>query len=53
MAKASRTQLRAAREDVASQILVVGATRKKQRLMGTLELAAQVGVAKDLGLYLK
>lgn len=53
MVQASRQQLRSAAEEVAAQIQVVGATRKKQRLMGALELASKVKKAKELHLLLK
>jgi len=51
--RGARQQLRAAAEDVASQVQVVGATAKKRRLMGALELAAKVKQVKDLHLVLK
>lgn len=53
MVQAARQQLRMAAEEVSSQIMVVGATRKKQRLMGALELASRVKAAKDLHAQLK
>jgi hypothetical protein len=53
MARGARQQLRAAADDVAAQIGVVGSTRKKQRLMGALELAAHVRRVRELPLLLK
>jgi hypothetical protein len=53
MVQASRQQLRMAAEEVAAQMQVVGATRKKQRLMGALELASRVKQARDLHHSLK
>ena len=53
MVQAARQQLRMAAEEVSSQIMVVGATRKKQRLMGALELVCRVKAAKDLHTQLK
>lgn len=53
MVRAARQQLRAASDDVAAQVHVVATTAKKQRLMGTLELAAQLRRVRALGGELK
>ncbi|KAI8472247.1 MAG: hypothetical protein J3K34DRAFT_519870 [Monoraphidium minutum] len=53
MVQGARQQLRMAADDVSAQITIVGATRKKQRLMGALELASRVKQAKDLEVALK
>lgn len=53
MAQAARRQLRGAADDVAAQVAVVEWTRKKQRLMGALDLATRLQQVWDLPANLK
>ncbi|GBF88123.1 hypothetical protein Rsub_00835 [Raphidocelis subcapitata] len=53
MVQAARHQLRAAADDVAAQVAVVESTRKKQRLIGALDLATRLQQVWDLPANLK
>lgn len=53
MVRSARAQLRAASDDVTSQIQISGATARKQRLLAALELAVKVQEARDLPALVK